>query len=325
MIISRTPFRMSFIGGGTDQPWFYEQKQGAVISTAIDKYVYITANPRFDSTVRVSYSKTEIVDHAKDVQHSRFREALLALGIPNGIELTSIADVPAGTGLGSSSSFTVGLLNALRAYEGFQSPAEWLASRASFLEMKTLEEPIGKQDQYAAAYGGLRRYLFNSDGTVQVDPVTITPKRRKDFFEHIMLFYIGGTRDASEVLKAANQDDGHLLRLRAQVDDFWDILTSKQDLRELGSILHQGWENKKQMGGITNPQIDEAYDTALRAGALGGKILGAGQAGFLMLFVPPTKQHIVRNEFWYTLSYMPREISFSYESRGSQIIYAGEN
>jgi D-glycero-alpha-D-manno-heptose-7-phosphate kinase len=313
---------MSFVGGGTDLPSFYEKTQGAVISTGIDKYIYITVNKRFDDTVRVSYSKTEIVNHASELQHTRFREGLRLMDQNNGVELTSIADVPSGTGLGSSSSFTVGLLNTLGAHAGVQASAEVLARAASRLEMVTLGEPIGKQDAYASAYGGLRRYLFNPDGSVQVDPVIITPKRRQDFFNHLMLFYVGGTRDAADVLKTVNSDIGHLLRMRSQVDDFWDVLTGKEDLRELGSIMHQGWENKKQMGGVTNPQIDALYDAALTAGALGGKILGAGQAGFLLLFVPPTKQHIVRNNLWYAQDSNPREISFKYESRGSQIIYA---
>ena len=303
-------------------PSFYEKTQGAVISTTIDKYVYIAANQRFDDTVRVSYNRTEIVKESQDLQHSRFRVGLQALKINHGIELTSIADVPSGTGLGSSSSFTVGLMNTLHAYQGQQSSAEILAREACRLEIKTLGEPIGAQDQYAAAYGGLRRYLFNTDGSVQVDPVIVTPKRRQDFFSHLMLFYVGGTRDAADVLKTVNSDIGHLLRMRSQVDDFWNVLTGKEDLRELGSIMNQGWENKKQMGGITNPQIDALYDAALTAGALGGKILGAGQAGFLLLFVPPTKQHIVRNNLWYTQNSNPWEIDFSYESRGSQIIYA---
>jgi len=303
-------------------PSFYEKTQGAVISTTIDKYVYIAANQRFDDTVRVSYNRTEIVKESQDLQHSRFRVGLQALKINHGIELTSIADVPSGTGLGSSSSFTVGLMNTLHAYQGQQSSAEILAREACRLEIKTLGEPIGIQDQYAAAYGGLRRYLFNTDGSVQVDPVIVTPKRRQDFFSHLMLFYVGGTRDAADVLKTVNSDIGHLLRMRSQVDDFWNVLTGKEDLRELGSIMNQGWENKKQMGGITNPQIDALYDAALTAGALGGKILGAGQAGFLLLFVPPTKQHIVRNNLWYTQNSNPWEIDFSYESRGSQIIYA---
>jgi D-glycero-alpha-D-manno-heptose-7-phosphate kinase len=315
---------MSFIGGGTDLPSFYEKTQGAVISTTIDKYVYLNLNKRFDSTVRVSYSKTETVAHAAWLEHTRFREGLLRLDVTNGVEVTSIADVPAGTGLGSSSSFSVGLLNVLHAYNGHHASAEELAQDACKLEMKTLREPIGKQDQYAAAYGGFRRYLFNTDGTVQVDPVIITPDRRRDFFSHLMLYYVGGTRDASDVLKTVNPDAGHLLRMRSQVNDFWDILTSKHNLmNELGLIMHQGWENKKRMGGVTNTQIDEVYDIARNAGAIGGKLLGAGQAGFLLLFVPPIWQSAVRNNLWYTSN--PREINFSYESRGSQIIYAGEN
>lgn len=317
MVISRTPFRISFIGGGTDLPAFYEKQQGAVISTAINKYVYITVNKHFDGTIRASYSKTEIAKNIEGIQHELFRETMREAGIWSGVEVTSVADFPAGTGMGSSSSFTVGLMNALLRYQGYNSiNREKLAQAACHIEMDVLKEPIGKQDQYAAAFGDLRRYLFNSDGSVTQEQTFCSSERRTAFFDHLMLFYLGGTRSASETLR--NAEIGHLSALRGLVDDFWAILTGLGDLRPLGEILHEGWENKKRMGGVTNSVIDEAYDTARRAGALGGKILGAGQAGFLLLFVEPNK----RLDTCRALRKY-REIPFEYEKEGSRIIYEG--
>ena len=316
MIISKTPFRMSFIGGGTDRPEFYQNHQGAVISTAIDKYVYITVNTRFDSSIRVSYSKTETVAKLDELQHTRFREAMRMTKVTQGVEITSIADVPAGTGLGSSSSFTVGALNALAAYEGVSISTKTLADCACELEMDILKEPIGKQDQYAAAYGGLRKYLFNADGSVFIDPVILPEQRMRDFYESIMLFYVGGERKASDVLSAASVPD---TRMRVLVDDFWNILNTG-DIRKLGEILDEGWETKKRTGSITNPQVDELYEAARRAGAGGGKLLGAGGAGFLMLFCIPTYQREVRKKFWLEKG-NPRWIPFKFEPEGSKIVH----
>jgi D-glycero-alpha-D-manno-heptose-7-phosphate kinase len=316
MIISRTPFRMSFIGGGTDLPAFYEKQQGAVISTAIDKYVYITVNQRFDETIRVSYSKTEILDKLDDMRHTRFRETMRETGTYQGVEITSIADIPAGTGLGSSSSFTVGLFNALHAYHGRYQSARELAEAACKLEMVTIQEPIGKQDQYAAAYGGLRRYLFNSDGSVFVDPVVLSDMKKRQFFDSIMLYHVGGERKASDILGSSTTPDS---RMRALVDDFWKMLTIG-DIRGLGEILHEGWEAKKRTGAITSPEIDECYAAARSAGASGGKILGAGGAGFLMLYVDSWYQREVRKALRKT-SVDPRWIPFNFEQEGSKIIY----
>jgi D-glycero-alpha-D-manno-heptose-7-phosphate kinase len=317
MIISKTPFRMSFIGGGTDRPEFYEKQQGAVISTAIDKYVYITVNTRFDDTIRISYSKTEIADKLADIKHERFREAMRMVGVTQGVEITSIADMPAGSGMGSSSSFTVGALNALSAYRGIGLSAKVLAEAACRLEIGTLNEPIGKQDQYAAAYGGLRRYLFNPDGTVFVDPVVTSDLRMREFYDSLMLFYVGGERKASDVLSASVVPD---TRMRSLVDDFWKILTTG-DIRQLGEIFHEGWEIKKRTGAVTSPQIDECYELACKAGAGGGKLLGAGGAGFLMLFVNPQRQREVRKAFWTKLNNQPRWIPFQFEPEGSKISY----
>jgi D-glycero-alpha-D-manno-heptose-7-phosphate kinase len=323
MIISRTPFRMSFVGGGTDLPSFYTREPGAVISTTIDKYVYITVNRRFDQTIRISYSQTEIVDSVSAVHHPLFREAMRDTGVDSGIEVTSIADIPAGTGLGSSSSFAVGLFHALHAYRGrFQTAAD-LAKQACRLELDLLKEPIGKQDQYAAAYGGLRRYIFNSDDGVFVDPVICTLETRDKFFSHLMLFYLGGTRNTSKILREqsnnTDQKMDYLRKLRALVDRFWNVLTQGRDLRELGGLFHEGWQCKKQLAeGISNSRIDECYERARLGGALGGKLLGAGESGFLLLFCEPRLQGSVRER----LADL-REIGFKYEPEGSKIIYVG--
>jgi D-glycero-alpha-D-manno-heptose-7-phosphate kinase len=323
MIISRTPFRMSFIGGGTDLPGFYTREAGAVISTAISKYVYITVNRRFDRTLRVSYSQTEIADTVDALRHPLFRETMKETGVDSGIEVTSIADVPSGTGLGSSSSFTVGLFNALHAFGGRFQSAGNLAEQACRLEIDRLNEPIGKQDQYAAAFGGLRRYIFNPDHTVCVDPVICAPEVREDLFDHLVLFYLGGSRSASEILREqASQTDEkieHLRRLRGLVDCFWNVLTARRDVREIGALLHEGWECKKRLASnISNGKIDEYYHSALKAGALGGKMLGAGACGFLLLFCEPARQSAVRESLRDL-----RQIPFDYEPEGSKIIYVG--
>ena len=320
MIISRTPFRMSFVGGGTDLPMFYEKSQGAVISTAINKFVYITVNHRFDHTIRVSYSQTEIVEKLSDIQHDRCREVMRKTGVDSGVEITSIADIPAGTGMGSSSSFTVGLFNALHGFCGRVQKASQLAEQACELEIDTLGAPIGKQDQYAAAFGGLHRYLFNSDGSVFVDPVLCSPGRQRDFLNHLMLFYVGGTRDASLVLgEVKSSDDTYLHEIRKLVDPFWNVLTSEEkDIRELGEILDCGWRSKKKMTGVSNPTIDSYYTAARNAGALGGKLLGAGGTGFILLFCEPDKQNAVRESLGGL-----RQIEFERAAEGSKIIYVG--
>ena len=325
MIISRTPFRVSFVGGGTDLASFYARHAdgGAVISMAVSKYVYITVNRRFDDTLRLSYSKTEIVDALDGVHHPLFREALRATGVKRGIEATSIADIPSGTGLGSSSSFAVGLLHALHAYQGRHKTAEDLADEASHLEIDVLGEPIGKQDQYAAAFGGLRRYRFNADGTVFVDPVICSEGTKGRLFEHLMFFYLGGTRDARQILESQSRQTADKLeqleRMRELVDRFHDVLVTGGDVRELGAILHESWQCKRQLAeNVSNSRVDELYECARKAGALGGKLLGAGQAGFLMLFCAPAEQGRVRE----ALASL-REVPMSFEPEGSKIIYVG--
>ena len=323
MIISRTPFRVSFVGGGTDLPEFYTRSPGAVISMAVDRYVYITVNRRFDDTLRLSYSKTEIVDRLDCVAHPLFREALRICGVHQGIEATSVADIPSGTGLGSSSSFAVGLLHALHAYRGLHRSAEDLAAEACHLELDILEEPIGKQDQYAAAFGGLRRYTFNSDDTVSVDPVICNEEIKARLFESLMFFYVGGTRDARQILKEQAGQTEHkfpyLERIRALTDDFHSVLIEGRPIAELGEILHESWLCKRELASnVTNARVDELYAAARQAGAIGGKLLGAGQAGFLMLFCPPSHQAAVRTRLAEV-----REVPFAFEPEGSKIIYVG--
>ncbi|HYT06395.1 MAG TPA: hypothetical protein VEL77_02000 [Rugosimonospora sp.] len=323
MIISRTPFRVSFVGGGTDLPSFYTRQQGAVMSMTVNKYVYITVNRRFDETLRLSYSKTEIVDDLDAVQHPLFREALRHTGAVSGIEATSIADIPSGTGLGSSSSFTVGLLHALYAFLGEHKTAEELASEACHLEIDRVGEPIGKQDQYAAAFGGLRRYRFNQDGSVYVDPVICSPDTKRTLFDHLLFFYVGSNRDARQILETqAKQTDkkiDYLCRLRDLVDRFHSVLVRGNGLLELGELLHENWVCKRELApNVSNSRVDDYYERARSAGALGGKLLGAGHGGFLLLFCPPQKKGAVREALRDL-----RELEFGFEPEGSKIIYVG--
>jgi len=321
VIISRTPFRVSFAGGGTDLRAFYGHEPGAVTSTTIDKYMYITVNKRFDHTVRVSYSKTEIVETADEVQHPLVREALKKTGILNGIEVTSISDIPAGTGFGSSSSFTVGLLNALYAYTGLHAPPERLAAEACEIEIDIVGEPIGKQDQYIAAYGGLQHIRFNPDESVFVDPVVCTKERKDALSARLMLLYTGVTRSAREILdeqrkETANKLD-YLRQMRDLAGEIRRVLLEGRRLDEFGDLLHEGWMLKRELAsGITNELVDAAYERARKAGAVGGKLLGAGGGGFLLLYVPDDR----RREVGEALSAL-REIPFDLEPQGTKIVH----
>lgn len=323
MIITRTPFRVSFVGGGTDLPDFYRVEPGAVVSTAINKYMYIVVNKRFDDTLRVSYSRTEIVDTAKEVQHPIVREALKLVGITRGIEIVSIADIPTGTGLGSSSSFTVGLLNALYAYKGVLKSAEELAQGACRIEIDILGEPIGKQDQYIAAYGGFRYFQFNPDDSVFNELIISHSKNREEISKNLLLFYTGVTRQARTILKEqkANTREGGKVKLLKKLRDLAfelkNSLNNNPTLDIIGEFLNRGWTLKKQMAsGITNSDIDGYYQRALNAGATGGKILGAGGGGFLLLYCLERKQAQVKRALA-NLSPM----SFSLEAEGSKIVY----
>lgn len=323
MIISRTPFRISFAGGGTDLPAFYQHSGGAVTSAAIDKYMFLTVNRAFDHRIRVAYAQTEIVEHATEVRHPLVREALKLTGIDHGVEITSVADIPAQSGLGSSSSFTVGLLNALHAFKGEHASAEHLAREACRIEIELLQEPIGKQDQYIAAYGGLQHIQFNADESVFVDPVVTPPGARQALTEQLLMFYTGKTRKASDILNHQKQatttgdKQAVLEKMRAQAVAIRDVLRRGGDLREFGCLLHEGWLLKRSLvSAISNPDIDTYYERARAAGALGGKLLGAGGGGFLLFFVERDRQPAVR-EALRELS----ELKFKIESEGCKIVY----
>ena len=325
MIISRTPLRISFAGGGTDLKSFYELEPGAVLSTAIDKYIYITVNKKFDHRIRLSYSKTEIVDTVNEIQHDLVRESMKLTGVTSGIEITSIADIPSrGTGLGSSSSFTVGLLNALYAYKGESASAERLADEACYIEIEKVKEPIGKQDQYIAAYGGLQFIEFMPDDQVFVDPVICKKETKQKLQKHLLLLYTGITRKANTILTEQKSNSASkrdtLSAMRKLADELHKVLREGKNINQVGELLHEGWNLKKQMAsGISNPEINELYELALKKGALGGKILGAGGGGFLLLFCPQNKRTAVKN----ALANL-QETPFKLEPQGSKIIYVEE-
>ena len=324
MIITQTPFRISFVGGGTDLPEFYQVESGAVVSTAINKYMYVIVNQRFTDAIRVSYyAKTEIVDRVGEIKHPIVREALKLVGISKGIEIASVADVHAGAGLGSSGSFTVGLLNALYAYQGILKSAEELAREACHIEINILGEPIGKQDQYIAAYGGFRYIQFNPDETVFTEPIIWSPKNKEELVQNLLLLYTGDVREASSILREqranTQQDDKMdcLKKLRDMALELKEQLNDDASVNIFGEILHQGWLLKKQLASsISNDKIDECYEKALSAGALGGKVLGAGGGGFMLLYCPKQKQSQVKK----VLNYLP-DLEFSFELEGSKIIY----
>ena len=324
MIISRTPFRVSFAGGGTDLESFWHKEYGAVLSCTIDRYMFITVNRRFDHTLRVSYSRTEIAERASRIRHPIVREALKLAGLEQGLEITSIADIPSGTGLGSSSSFTVGLLHALYAYTGDHASAERLAREASHLAIEVLKEPIGKQDQYIAAYGGLQYIRFQPDGTVFVDPVICRKETKQALFRNLMMFYTGITRQARTILETQRKKTSSkrkvLGRMRDLALDLREVLRTGKRLDDFGRILHEGWMLKKDLvGGISSERIDLYYEQARHAGALGGKLLGAGGGGFLLLYVEEQNQAKVREA-------LPglRELAVNLEPQGSKIIYVGD-
>lgn len=325
MIVSRTPLRISFVGGGTDLKAFYEVEPGAIVGTTINKYVYIAVNQPLDETVKVSYWKTEIVESIDQVEHAIAREALKFLGLTNKIEVVSVADIPTGTGLGSSGSFTVGLLNALYAYKSKFVTKDRLAKEACIIEIDLLGGPIGKQDQYLVAYGGLQYIQFNPDGTVFVEPIICSDELKEELESNLMLFYTGQARNAGSILaeqqtktKEPAKFDS-LKRMKGLTLETKKLLTEGRNLREFGELLHAEWTDKKGLAtGITSPRIDEYYERALAAGATGGKLSGAGGGGFLLLYCERDKQPKVRE----ALAEL-KEVNFSFESQGSSIIAVG--
>ena len=321
MIIARTPFRISFVGGGSDLKSFYKKSGGSVVSTTIDKYMYIMIHPYFHDKIRIKYSKLEDVQNIGQIKHSIVRECLKYLRIKRGIEIASIADVPAGTGVGSSSSFTVCLLHALHVYKSKFISKENLAKEACQIEIDTLKEPIGKQDQYAVSYGGLNHIRFNGDETVSVEPIICKPGIKKKLERNLLMFYVGGERKASQILteqqKNMNKQD-YFDRMKAIVqltESFKDSLM-KGEMERLGEIMHEGWTLKRELASnITNPLLEEYYDKAIKAGAIGGKLLGAGNGGFLLFYCQPKYQKTVRKALGL------RELRFNFDSEGSKIIF----
>ncbi len=324
MIITQTPFRVSLAGGGTDLPAFYKQSYGAVLSFAIQKHMYITVHKRFESGIRISYSKTEDVKAVEDLEHTIVREALKMTGLSNHLEVTTIADVPAGTGMGSSSSLSVGLLNALYAYNGQLASRSKLAHEACEIEINRLESPIGKQDQYAAAFGGVNYIKFNSSGSVDVEPVPIKEECIEKLQSEFLLLYTNTKRDANQILekqsKAAKDQTKILTEMRDLADAMRQSLLNDCDLNQFGQLLHQGWELKRSLGhGISNPAIDDWYSEARKLGARGGKLLGAGGGGYLLLMAPPDKHSLIREKL------QPAgEIDFEIDRNGSRIVFISD-
>lgn len=323
MIVSKTPLRMSFVGGGSDLPSFYQEEMGAVLSTSINKYMYIAINRKFDGRIRLNYSRTEEVEHRSEVQHPLVREALDLTGIEGGIEIASMADIPSkGSGLGSSSSFTVGLLNALFAYKNQFASKASLAQLACEIEIARCGEPIGKQDQYAAAYGGLNLIRFHPDESVSVDPIICRPSLLAQMESSILVFFTGRTRSASMVL--ANQSAAMLLNdrrklMKRMVELAFELKVELEsgNLDNFGAILDENWNLKAQLtAGITDPQIDHWYATGISHGAMGGKLLGAGNGGFLMFFAPPERHDNIRQA-------LPdlHPVSFRFDFNGTQIAF----
>jgi D-glycero-alpha-D-manno-heptose-7-phosphate kinase len=320
MIITRTPFRVSFVGGGSDLREFYARHGfGAVVSAAIDKYMYIIIHPYFHDKIRLKYSRTEDVRNVEEVEHPIIRECLRKVKIDSGIEIASFADVPSGTGLGSSSTFTVGLLNALYAYKGKVVTKERLAAEACEIEIDILKEPIGKQDQYAAAYGNINRIVFNRDETVDVTPILLSGPAKSKLEKNLCLYYIGGTRNSRDILAeqkkntSAKQGLAKLEKLVELTEELRERL-QRNEVDAIGDILHRGWLFKKQLAqGISNDHIDETYAQALAEGARGGKLLGAGGTGFLLLYA--TDHRRVKEAL------ACKELPFKIDREGTKIIF----
>jgi len=322
MIGSRTPFRMSFVGGGSDLKEFYSRAPGCVISTTIDKYMYIFIHHFFDNRIQVKYSKTELVEQIIAIKHPIVREVLRKFDLV-GIDINSIADIPSGTGLGSSSSYTVGLLHALYGYINQNITIERLASEASEIEIDILNEPIGKQDQYAAAFGGLNVIRFLPTGEVKVEPINMHPSAYDELQDNLLLFYSGITRKASDVLI----DQKHnLINKQVKFDSTLQMteLVEKaienlleSDLDEFGKTLDENWNLKKSLSNkISNANIDDIYSIAKKNGALGGKLLGAGGGGFLLFYCRKENQNKLRK----ALKGL-REINYKFDRIGTKIIY----
>ena len=326
MIITRTPFRLTLGGGGTDLPSFYGDHGGFILAAAIDKYMFLNVNtPIVDDKIRVRYTGSEMVDHVDDVKHTLAREALKYFGVTSGIEIVSIADIPAGTGLGSSSSYLVGLLNALHTLLQDQATPQKLAEEACRIELEVLRKPIGKQDQYMAAFGGLTTLDIDPEGNVSVKRLDLDMDLVESLEHNILMFYTHEMRDATTILKkqdaAARTKDRTVIRSLREIKDIGLEISgaiSKGNLRRFGELLDVHWESKKRLSeGISNPQIDAWYELAKQNGAVGGKISGAGGGGFLMLYCEENKARL--REVMRAAGL--RELKFRFDFEGSKVVF----
>ena len=324
MIISRTPVRVSFCGGGTDVDWFSlsSEKGGMVTSLAIDRYIHVTVNRRFDERIRLSYSKLEIVDDFEDIEHELVRESMRLTGVTSGVEITTIADIPSrGTGLGSSSAVTVGLLNALHCFAGRNVSPSQLASEACEIEIKILGQPIGKQDQYAASFGGINSIKFCPDGNVIVNPIGISEQLKSQISEEFTLIFTGQSRSASAVLLNSEEEGKstleNLIRIREQANEAREFIASG-NLSKLGSLLNEAWLMKRGISSnVSNEFLDEMYSRIMSCGANGAKLLGAGGGGFFLVHGDVKLRETLRSEF----SSEHRMLSLNIDFNGSTIIY----
>lgn len=320
MIITQTPLRIGLVGGGTDLPGYYREHGGRVLNAAIDKYVYVVIKQRFDDDIYVNYSTKEIVSRVEDLQHDLVREAMHMAGVRGGVEITTLADIPsAGSGLGSSSSVTVGLLHALFAYQGRQVTAEELADRACAIEIDRCRKPIGKQDQYVAAFGGICDIGFGPGDGVYVDQIKLASRVRRQIQDELLLFFTGTTRNANAILGEQTANIAERLPQLHQLRDLAGEAASglrAGDVDALGIALNKSWEAKRALAsGVTNSEIDQAVDAALEAGATGAKVTGAGGGGFLLVVCPLERQRAVRER----LAHM-KELPINIEPFGSRVI-----
>lgn len=325
MIISQTPFRISFFGGGTDYPTWYREHGGAVFSTTINKYGYITCRqlpPFFEHKHRLVYSKIEMVSDVDQIDHPSVRACFREMGVEEGLEIHYDGDLPARTGIGSSSSFTVGMINALSAMKGMLRSKQELADQALYIEQEVIKEAVGSQDQIAAAFGGLNRIDFHTNGSYSVKPVIVAPEKVELFNDHLMLFFTGQSRIAatvatSKINNLASKGD-HLRKMHAMVDEAQKIMQNQNgSLDDLGRMLHDAWRLKRELSDkVSNSTIDEIYQAGIESGALGGKILGAGGGGFILFYVPLNRQEHIRQRLKNFL-----EVDFRFERNGSQIVH----
>lgn len=324
MIVSRTPFRLSFFGGGTDYPAWYRNHGGSVLASTIDKYCYLSCRylpPFFEHRIRVVYSNIEHCQTIDEIAHPAVREVLRHMGVNRGVEIHHDGDLPARSGMGSSSAFTVGLLHALHALKGEMPTKHQLATESIYLEQEVLKETVGSQDQVSAAYGGFNHITFLPNGDVSVRPITIPRHRLDELNSHLMLFYTGIVRTASTIAETfvSNMEDKkrQLRIMKDLVDESLTLLHSDRELTTFGELLHEGWEAKRSLSPrVSNSSVDELYMCARAAGALGGKLTGAGGGGFLLLFVPPEKHASVKEKLKGLI-----HVPFRFEFGGSQIIF----